>query len=167
MQSYKLGGNFLTVWVTTCKTHGLCIIFYFYKQCQLMKCSCWHRQRFEWIFFGCLSVCVSVCESVCTSKACMYQIQRPVQGFLGVQTRSTTCAMTTNQPPAAPDCICYIPRKTEQNTVTPFVLVTLSMKNTLVPTSGGFRCKGWVSLMWFTTLCHLWLPSLTLLELHY
>lgn len=43
-------------------------------------------------------------------------------------------------------------------------------ENTLVPTSGCFKCKGWDSLMWFTTqrLCHLWLPSATLLgALHY
>lgn len=71
---YKLGGNFFSVWVTTCKTHGLCIIFYFYKQCQLMKCSCW-----QWFERICSSVCLSVRQSVCTSKAFMYQIQRPVQ----------------------------------------------------------------------------------------
>lgn len=65
-------------------------------------------------------------------------------GFLAVQTRTTTCAMTTNKSPAAPDCICYIPHKTEQNAVTPFVLVTWSMK----PHECLYQ-RTWDALVWF------------------
>lgn len=126
---YKLGWNFLAAWATTCMTRVLCTIFYFYKQCQLMKCFYWHRQWFKMAHVPCLYGGLSVCLSVCLHFKGMYVSATATgPGFLGVQTRSTTCAMTTNQPPAAPDCICYIPRKTEQNPVTPFVLVTRSMK---------------------------------------
>lgn len=93
-------------------------------QYQLLKCFCF-RQWFEMACVPWLSGFLSVClhfkdkyASDTTTGPC----------FFVVQTRSTTCAMTTNQSPAASDCICYIPHKTEQNTVTLFVLVTWSMK---------------------------------------
>lgn len=107
--------------------------FYFWKQNQLMKRSCWHRLRSEmslapWLY-PCFPVWQSFCLSDCPSKGSMYQIQQTIPGFLGVQIRSTTCAMTTNQPPVALDYICYIPNETEQNLVIQFVVVTRSMKH--------------------------------------
>lgn len=90
-----------------------------------MKCPCWHRQLFEMARVPCLYDCLSACLYF---KGMYVSDTATSPGFLGVQTRSTTCAMTTDQPPAASDCICYIPRKTEQNMVIQFVLVTYSMK---------------------------------------
>lgn len=128
---YNLGGYFLYSIINNLQ-HMVYILFSIYKQCEIMKCACWQRQRFKQIYS-------SVCLSVCRQFKGMYVADTASgPGYLGVQTGSTTCAMTTNQSPGAPDCICYIPHKTEQNTVTLFVWVT---RSTSVTTTGCFKCK--------------------------
>lgn len=126
---YKLGGNFLTVWVATCTTHGLCIIFYFYKQCQRMKCSCWHTGSVlkRHVCPVCAVARLS-CLSVCTSKACTYQIQRPVQVSWGCRQGQQHVLWLPTSPLRHQAASVTFLAKTEQNTVTPFVLVTRSMK---------------------------------------
>lgn len=119
-----------------------------------MKCFCWHSQWFKMsnVF---LSVCLQFKHMYVSSAA-----NDP--GFFRVQTRSATCAMTTDQPPAAADCICCIPSKAEGIFV---CLGTLKHENTCVPASEGWKCKGCDSFTWIKTqwLCHLWLPYVKLL----
>lgn len=91
-------------------------------------------------------VCVCVCNSHSDGP-----------GFSGVQTRSTTCAMTTAQTPAAPVCICYIPCKSEQKRGHAVCFGNLEHAHIRADTRGGFKCKFGAFLLWLNSLycCHI------------
>lgn len=131
-------------------------LFYFYKQCQLMKCCCWHKQWFEmahvpWAYTH-LSVCLPACRSVCTSKTCI-RCNKLVQVSSGcTQGQQNILWLYSPASPAPPrlqtTSVTFLTKLSEAES--PSLFWWPWAWSTLMPTSQGFKRKGWYYFMSFT-----------------
>lgn len=112
--------------------------FYFYKQCQLMKCCCWHKQWFEMAHVP--LACAHL--SVCTSKTCIRcnkLVQVSAECTQGQQNILWLYSVAYPPPRLQTSSVTFLTKLSEAES--PSLFWWPGVWSTLMPTSQSFNAK--------------------------